>query len=128
MRTHEIVRCRPIRVLTVIVAVILGLLLACGGRAEATAFEPAWLWSFVTHTDEAIVFSPVHAQQGGRLKDSFVAGPAAFDFHPAVVVPGKAVGRVLGTADGSHYSVLAQAPTRGASRWRRRTGGCSGPA
>ena len=111
MRNHRIDRRRPFRVLTVIAAVIVGLLLVCGGRAGAAAFEPAWLWSFDTQSDLLIVHSPGHAQQGGRLKDSLVVGPAAFDFHPAVVVPGKAVGRVLGTADGRHYSVLAQAPT-----------------
>jgi hypothetical protein len=111
MRQCGVVRRLPVRVLIVIATVAVGLLLTCGGPARAAAFEPDWLWSFDTQSDLVIDHLALHGQDGGRLKDSVVLGPAAFDFHPAVVAPGKAAGRVLGTADGRHYGAVAQAPT-----------------
>jgi uncharacterized delta-60 repeat protein len=111
MRAYETDGRRWARVLTLAALATVLVLLTCGGPARAAAFEPDWLWSVETQSDLAIHQIAHGGQQGGRLKQAAVLGPAAFDFHPATVVSGKAVGRVLGTADGRHYSVLAQAPT-----------------
>jgi uncharacterized delta-60 repeat protein len=99
------------RVVTVVALAAIGLLPVCARPAGAALSEPDWLWSVETQSDLARHQVAGNGQQGGRLKESVVLGPAGFDFHPATVVPGRAAERVLGTADGRHYSVLAQAPT-----------------
>jgi uncharacterized delta-60 repeat protein len=120
---------KPAGTTAALAAITLAVALAWAGAAAAAPGpdnRPVRFWSFSEHHGRAgDVQVAGDAEVGGALDERFDFGPAGFDFPESKPRNGIARGRILSTASGRRYAVLAQAPSASPPQTGAPNGGTS---
>ncbi len=111
--------------LAVLAATVVSSASAAGNSAQADN-RPVRFWSF-HEVQEGVGDVELASESGvgGRLEESVVFGPAAFNFPESHRNDTLARGRAFSSADGKRFDVLAQAPTVSVGRRGSPKGGSS---